>query len=144
MSKIRKCAKINFMFCLLIAASSCQPRHASHPQSRADLNAALKNVIGVEIPSGATRVNGRIMTMMTHTVDVEFECNRSEFIVFWDSSPRLSKSKSAVDVDLDPATSKPDFDSSWRDARGMQFCSVSATATHDGTVKISINSTHEK
>ena len=113
------------------------------PASRSELDSALRGVLQVGIPSGATDVSGRIMTAMTHMVDVEFTCEPSAFHQFWDSSPRLSAAMAGSDVDLEGSSAGPDFESEWSSSGGTQFCTVSASTTDEGSVRVVIRSTHE-
>ena len=129
--------------CLLAGVVSCKPSSGPKPTSRAELDAELRRVLGVGIPASAADIDGRVMTLMTHVADVEFTCDEPIFEAFWDSAPRLAAASVGSEVSIDPATGGPDFEDSWSASDGTQFCTVDASATGSGGVRVVIRTTHE-
>jgi hypothetical protein len=131
------------LVCLFAGVVSCKPSSRSKTPSRAELDAEMRRVLDVGIPSTASDVDGQVMTMMTRVADVEFTCDKPTFEEFWDSAPKLAADRAGSDVSIDPATGGPDFDGSWSAGGGTQFCTVDASANASGEVRVVIRSTHE-
>jgi hypothetical protein len=128
---------------MVIGLGACKPSAIPEPTSPAELDSELRRVLGVGIPMDAVNVTGNVMTVMTHVADVEFTCDQPAFEAFWDSSLKLSAENSGAEVILDPESTDFDFDSSWTAGGGTQFCTIKASTTPSGSIRVVIRSTHE-
>jgi hypothetical protein len=122
---------------------SCSKSPAAAPSQESLARAASVRLLGVDLPADSTKVRHSSETLMTHVEDIQFESSEDGFKRFWAESPKLS---GALPVGKLPAfTSSPTevLDADWPASGGTQFCRIEARREPEGSVAVTIRTTHE-